>query len=195
MIFGRTAYHVQRLPVVIPIGVQTETGVEEIAFDVSAWAKKWPDMEVTVWHRLPSQADAYLCRSRREGDIVYWEVTDTDTQPPGTGRVELMGTTAAGRKLSGSTATRIKDTIAATTQDPPLAPPKWVETVQEMLRQSGGSGGGGGTAFRTDETLSYNSGVLSVNTAKTMEKDNTLPITSAAVYTEVGNINALLETI
>lgn len=31
--------------------------------------------------------------------------------------------------------------------------------------------------------------------ANAVEEDNTLPITSAAVYTEVGNINALLETI
>lgn len=31
--------------------------------------------------------------------------------------------------------------------------------------------------------------------ATSVEEDNTLPITSAAVYTEVGNINALLATI
>lgn len=38
-------------------------------------------------------------------------------------------------------------------------------------------------------------GVLSVTTADEAEKDNSLPITSAAVYTTVGNINSLLETI
>lgn len=38
-------------------------------------------------------------------------------------------------------------------------------------------------------------GVLSVATADDMEQDNTLPITSAAVYTEVGNINSSLQTI
>lgn len=53
----------------------------------------------------------------------------------------------------------------------------------------------GGVDFETDETLTLEDGVLSVNTAKTVEQDNTLPITSAAVYTEVGNINALLATI
>lgn len=31
--------------------------------------------------------------------------------------------------------------------------------------------------------------------ANAVEADNTLPITSAAVYTEIGNINALLATI
>lgn len=38
-------------------------------------------------------------------------------------------------------------------------------------------------------------GVLSVDKATSIEEDNTRPITAAAVYTEVGNINALLETI
>lgn len=39
------------------------------------------------------------------------------------------------------------------------------------------------------------SGVLSVSKANNVEQDNTRPITSAAVYTELGNINALLATI
>ncbi|MBS6474523.1 MAG: hypothetical protein KH354_00830 [Clostridiales bacterium] len=38
-------------------------------------------------------------------------------------------------------------------------------------------------------------GMLSVDTATQAEQDNTRPITSAAVYTEIGNINSLLETI
>lgn len=49
--------------------------------------------------------------------------------------------------------------------------------------------------FETDETLTLKNGVLSVNTADEPEADNTLPITSAAVHTTIGNINALLETI
>lgn len=52
-----------------------------------------------------------------------------------------------------------------------------------------------GVNFTTDETLTLKDGILSVNTAHDMEQDNTLPITSAAVFAEVGNINALLETI
>ena len=47
----------------------------------------------------------------------------------------------------------------------------------------------------TDATLTLKDGVLSVNTTNEMERDNTLPITSAGVYTTVGNIEALLKTI
>jgi hypothetical protein len=39
------------------------------------------------------------------------------------------------------------------------------------------------------------SGVLSVVKANAVEQDNTHPITAAAVYTEIGNIDALLQTI
>lgn len=67
-----------------------------------------------------------------------------------------------------------------------------VEAINEA-RNSGGSGGGYtiGDGLKLDAATN----TLSVDTAETVEKDNTKPVTSAAVYTEVGNINALLATI
>lgn len=61
-------------------------------------------------------------------------------------------------------------------------------------RQSGG-GGGGGYQIGDGLKLDAETNTLSVDTADAVEKDNTKPVTSAAVYTEVGNINALLATI
>lgn len=49
--------------------------------------------------------------------------------------------------------------------------------------------------LKTDATLVLKEGVLCVNTTNQMEQDNTLPITSAGVYSTVGNIEALLQTI
>ena len=68
-----------------------------------------------------------------------------------------------------------------------------VDAINEA-RSSGGSGGGGytiGEGLKLDAATN----TLSVETAAAVEKDNTKPVTSAAVYTEVGNINALLATI
>ena len=68
-----------------------------------------------------------------------------------------------------------------------------VDAINEALG-SGGSGGGGytiGDGLKLDAATN----TLSVDTAAAVEKDNTKPVTSAAVYTEVGNINALLATI
>lgn len=61
-------------------------------------------------------------------------------------------------------------------------------------RQSGG-GGGGGYQIGPGLKLDAETNTLSVDTADAVEKDNTKPVTSAAVFTEVGNINALLATI
>ena len=70
-----------------------------------------------------------------------------------------------------------------------------IQPDKTLKAEGSGGGGSGGTSFTTDETLSLTNGVLSVNTADAVEADNTLPVTSAAVQTTVGNINALLATI
>lgn len=49
--------------------------------------------------------------------------------------------------------------------------------------------------LKTDGTLIWKDGVLSVNTTEQMEQDNTLPMSSAGVYATVGNISQLLKTI
>ena len=68
-----------------------------------------------------------------------------------------------------------------------------VQAINEA-RQSGG-GSGGGYTIGEGLKLDAETNTLSVDTAEIVEKDNTKPVTSAAVYTEVGNINALLATI
>lgn len=57
--------------------------------------------------------------------------------------------------------------------------------------------GGGAPAYVIGSGLKLDveTNTLSVDTADKVEQDNTLPVTSAAVYTTVGNINALLGTI
>ena len=58
-------------------------------------------------------------------------------------------------------------------------------------RQSGGGGYQIGSGLKLDAETN----TISVDTAEIVEKDNTKPVTSAAVFAEVGNINALLATI
>lgn len=73
---------------------------------------------------------------------------------------------------------------------------KVARVVDGEWKAAQGGGGGGGIDFTTDETLILDeNNVLKVNTTSTVAEDNTLPITAAGVYTQVGNINALLATI
>lgn len=57
--------------------------------------------------------------------------------------------------------------------------------------------GGGGGSYRIGDGLKLDpeSGTLSVDMAAAVEQDNTKPVTSGAVYTQLGNVEALLKTI
>lgn len=55
--------------------------------------------------------------------------------------------------------------------------------------------GSGGIGYEIGHGLKVNGNTLEVDTAEDVEQDNTLPITSAAVYSTVGNIEILLGTI
>jgi hypothetical protein len=65
------------------------------------------------------------------------------------------------------------------------------EAVNEYLKENPIDG----VQFETDESLTLENGILSVNATNVMEQDNTLPITSAGVFATVGNIDILLKTI
>lgn len=77
--------------------------------------------------------------------------------------------------------------------------------VDDYLKQNPPSGGITEIPIATHDTIGgikigdnlriSDDGVLSVGTADAAEQDNTLPITSAAVYTAVGNIEVRLSTI
>ena len=57
-------------------------------------------------------------------------------------------------------------------------------------------GGGGGMDYQIGHGLKVTgTNTLEVDTAEDAQQDNTLPITSAAVYSTVGNIEILLRTI
>ena len=51
---------------------------------------------------------------------------------------------------------------------------------------------GGGTSYKIGHGLKVEGGALMVDTADAVEQDNTLPVTSAAVFVQTGNIEALL---
>lgn len=56
----------------------------------------------------------------------------------------------------------------------------------------GGSSGGGAVPYKIGDGLKVVEGTLMVDTADAVEEDNTRPVSSAAVYVEIGNIEALL---
>ena len=112
-----------------------------------------------------------------------------------------LGTVHAGADPSGDSSTKpvlpvwaqLQEQIGDLNDLKTYSKDNLVAAINEA-RQSGG-GSGGGYTIGEGLKLDAATNTLSVDTAAAVEKDNTKPVTSAAVYTEVGNINALLATI
>ena len=84
--------------------------------------------------------------------------------------------------------------------DPPI-PEKYPDVITQILDrldvidQNGSGGSGGGYVIGSGLKLDRDTNTLSVDTTDTPEQDNTRPISSAGVYTTLGNIDVLLGTI
>ena len=134
-------YPITHLPPVIPIGVQTESGVEAVGFDVKAWLDEFDSLDLTVWPTRPGESAAYpAADAELVGTVLYWRPNGADTAIAGAGKVEILGITGDKRKLSGWCDTVVKGTSLAVTQDVPEAASPWVDEVlnaaEEAKRQA-----------------------------------------------------------
>lgn len=111
----------------------------------------------------------------------------------GTAKVSIPDGT---ERLSHSLAAEIAlNTAARHTHENKSVLDKFAESDGTPTYDGKALGGGGAGGYAIGDGLKVENGKLSVDTATAAEQDNTKPITSGAVYTAVGNINALLATI
>lgn len=124
-------YAIESLPLIIPIGKQTETGVKTICFDLSEWLVRWPGMTVSVFATRPGEAEAYPVQATVEGSVVSWHVDGYDTELAGRGCVEVLGLGPDGeRKLSRKVcATLVEASSLVSTKEPGAAAPPWAVQV------------------------------------------------------------------
>lgn len=131
-------FSIAQLPPVIPVGVQTESGVEQIGFDLGPWLRKWPDMECSIWLTRPGESTAYQAgATRMEETELIWTPDGYDTEIPGRGTIEILGRTPDGerRKLTGiGVDTMIRSTTLASTSEPGETNIPWVDKVLEAAK-------------------------------------------------------------
>ena len=191
---------VDHLPREIPVGYQTEHGVERVGFDVSTWIRKWPGMGFQLWASVPGTDTSYPAKSTREGNILFWDVGLADTAVAGRGVVEVVGLADGVKKIARAD-TLVRASTTAEPGDVPDVHQPWVDQVldaavrAEEAAKRAEEAEGGGISFEVDETLTLANGILSVNTTDAATKDDARPITSQGVYNEFAVINALLKTI
>lgn len=122
--------NLEHLPRVIPVGIQTESGVEAIGFDVSPWLTRWPDMKITVWPTRPGESAAYIAAdTEMVGNVMYWYPNTADTEKEGAGTVEVVGIGVGKRKSSGVIDTLVKKTSLDVTQETPDPFAPWYEAI------------------------------------------------------------------
>ena len=122
--------NLEHLPRVIPVGIQTESGVEAIGFDISPWLTRWPEMKISVWPTRPGESAAYIAAdTEMVGNVMYWYPNTADTQKEGAGTVEVVGIGGGKRKSTGVIDTLVKKTSLDVTKETPDPFAPWYEDI------------------------------------------------------------------
>ena len=189
------------------LGRRGENLARKVVFDVRDLESLYGTGDVEVIYQRPGDAQPYPLTVQREGTIVTWDVSSTDTEMPGdSGKCELryyVGNVLAKSKTWQTCVETAMDTPSETT--PPEPEKGWVDKVLEAGTSAKEAAERAEEAAKQAESavpsgsLSIGNGLkwesagkLAVDTADKVEQDNTKPVTSAAVHTEIGNIEALL---
>lgn len=203
------------------LGYSGEHYARRICFDIADWEQIYGAGQAAMLVRRFGDDFPYIASTSREGSFVYWIIQRRDVQFPGAGECELRYVVGDTVVKDERWITVTEEAMDEPGGDPDAPEVDYITQVLHASEQAvnaaqsaeesadraeaaaeraenaagSGGGGGGGVYFETDETLTLKDGVLGVNTADEVEADNTLPITSAAVHVQVGNIEALLKTI
>lgn len=186
-------------------------GVEQYAvrltLDLTPFISAWPDGQPAVAFE---RADGvkYAHAFEVAGDTLHVPLLYADTVVHGLCKLTVAWKTGDAEARTALYYGQIRQTITSLGETPGEPEQGIIEQVNAAALSAEGfakraeeaakraeAAEGGGVAFEVDETLTLENGILSVNTADVVEEDNTLPVTSAAVNTTVGNINILLSTI
>ncbi len=189
------------------LGRHGENLARQIVFDVSGWESEYGPGSVELIAQRPGDEAPYPVVTTRDGCIVVWTVTAADTLYPGySGRCELRYSVGDVLVKSRIWRTWVDETMGTPSETTPPEPEKgWVDKVLEAGTSAKEAAERAEEAAKKAESavpagsLSIGNGLkwdadgnLIVDTAGKVEQDNTKPVTSAAVHTEFGNIEALL---
>ena len=192
---------------ILSLGRQGENLARQVVFDLSAWVEEYGPGVVELIAQRPGDDAPYPVAVHRNGTIVAWDVTATDTEMSDSfGKCELryyIGDTLAKSKIWRTWVEPAMDTPSETA--PPEPEQGWVNKVlaagssakeaaerAEEAAKKAESAVPAGSLSIGDGLKWAADGKLTVDTADKVEQDNTKPVTSAAVHTEIGNIEALL---
>lgn len=173
--------------------------------DLSALAEAWLTIrqaEVEITHSLPD-----LVPTEGGFSVTLTQAETLGLSASASCRVQLRALTGAGQAMASNILSLPVGGIlkcGVIGPDPPTQPTPTVRPAAQPLPLNladpdirltlalDAVNTGGGTSYKIGRGLKVEGGTLMVDTADAVEQDNTLPVTSAAVFVQIGNIEALL---
>lgn len=192
------------------LGRQGEHLARQVVFDLSGWIDTYGDGVPELICLRPGDDAPHPVAYDRDGSTLVWTVTSAYTvSVDAYGQCELRWYVNEVIVKSRTWRTWVEPAMDTPTGDIPPDPQQgWVEQVLAAGAAANASAERAKSAAERAESavpsgslvigngLKWDpDGNLSVDTADSAEQDNTRPITSAAVYMEIGNIDAILKTI
>ena len=173
--------------------------------DLPALAEAWLTIrqaEVEITHSLPD-----LVPTEGGFSVTLTQAETLGLSASASCRVQLRALTGAGQAMASNILSLPVGGIlkcGVIGPDPPTQPTPTVRPAAQPLPLNladpdirltlalDAVNTGGGTSYKIGRGLKVEGGTLMVDTADAVEQDNTLPVTSAAVFVQTGNIEALL---
>lgn len=192
---------------VVTLGRRGENMARQVVFDLSSWSAVYGAGTAQLIAQRAGDVAPYPVSIEQTSDAAVWTVNSADTSVVGDGKVELLYTVDDVVVKSEVWATSVLESLSDDTTEPPEAAAGWVERVlaagakavdaAEAAEQAASRAESSVPAgsLEIGNGLKFSGGKLVVDTSEKVEQDNTKPVTSAAVFTEIGNIEALLAAI
>lgn len=114
---------------VLPLGIQTDGNVTEVAFDLTPLIEQAGDGFATVFNKRPTETDGYPCSATRDGNTLIWLVGTADTEIEGNGEVKVV--LVNGDKIINSLSK--KTTVIKTFNNEGEVPEPYEAWVNEVL--------------------------------------------------------------
>ena len=118
----------------IALGKRGENLARVAVFDISGWRKTYGEGRVHLLHQRNGDKTPYPCVVETDGDMVRWELTDTDVDVAGRGRAELQYFVGEARVKSEMWITRTDRSLNNEGPVPEGPGENWLDT---MLKLSG----------------------------------------------------------
>lgn len=190
------------------IGRAGENASRQIAFDCADVLSAFPGAGILCVYQRPGESTPYPIPLSASGGVYTLTLAAVDTALAGFARIELRAEKEGAILKSASFTGQIAPSLRAPGERPSPAMADTLDRLAALIEQA---------QQRLDElasqpdpeitwesvsgkpalapSLTLQDGALSVVTASAAQPDNPLPITSAAVYEQLGSISALLASI